>query len=80
MSKTQISNIEIIKELNDRELLRPLVMAGLIKPSIIRDLEVFYDVDRQVKTGQHKEMAVRLTAGKFGICRKTVYNAISSLV
>lgn len=78
-SKPEISNIEIIRELQQRELLRQLIVSGFIKPSIIRDLEIFYDVDRQVKSGQRKEMAVNLTAAKFGVCRKTVYSGIKSL-
>ena len=74
-----MSNIEILKDLHEKQQLRPLVMAGLMPAKVLAYMEMFYHVDKQVKTGQKKQMAICLTAACFKVHPKTVTRAIENL-
>lgn len=74
-----MSNIETLKELKDRGLLKPLVMSGIISPAIVAKMEMYYAVDARVRTGSKKDKAVIAVACELKACRATVYNAIRSL-
>ena len=82
MLKTQISNmsnIEVLKELKDRELLKPLVMAGIIAPTVLRNMEIYYSVDAKVQTGTSKTKAVKETASCFNVEVDCVWKAIKRI-
>lgn len=74
-----MSNIEVLKDLQDRELLKPLVMGGIVPSKVLTYMEMFYHVDAQVKTGTKRRIAICMTAAKLNISPTTVYNALKSL-
>lgn len=77
--KPEISNIEILREMSAAGTLRPLVTAGLIPTKVLTYMEMFYDVDRQVKAGECKRQAVCMTATVFKVTPQCVYRAIKTL-
>ena len=74
-----MSNIEVIKELHDRQVLKPLVKAGLFPYKLMTYVEVYYFVDSRMKLGVHKNAAVIEAACEFNISERSVYRAIKSL-
>lgn len=74
-----MSNIEIIKELQDNEKLKPLIIAGLFPAKVLTYVEMFHHVDSQVKAGVKKKHAVCMTAAYFNVHPKTVSRALESL-
>lgn len=74
-----MSNIEVLKDLHERQLLKPLVVGGLVPVKILTYMEYYYHVDAQVKTGTKPRQAVCMTAACFNVSPKTVSRAINSL-
>lgn len=74
-----MSNIDIIKELQDSKKLKPLIVAGLFPAKVLTYVEMYHHVDAQVKTGVKKKHAVCMTAACFNVHPKTVTRALDSL-
>lgn len=74
-----MSNIEVLKDLKDRELLKPLVTAGIIPYKVMTYLDMYYYVDAQIKNGSSKTEAVCCASVAFNICESNVWRALASL-
>lgn len=74
-----MSNIEILKELKERGLLKPLVQAGVVPVKVVTQMDIYYMHDAQIQSGVKPDKAVRHLATSFGVCKKTIYNAINSM-
>lgn len=74
-----MKNIEILKELEDRGLLKQLVVDGVIAPRVYTSMHIYYYVDAQQRAGVKKKMAVCHAAAVFSIAPRNIYRAISSL-
>lgn len=71
--------IEILKELEDSKKLNTLVMSGCISPILVAHMQMFYNVDKLVKTGTKRSFAVCDTAAIFNVTPNCVYRAIGKL-
>lgn len=75
-----MSNIEILKELQDRGLSTGLIKAGWLRSSAIKTIEMYHHVNSQVLTGAHKTDAVIATSCEFGVSERTVWRSLNSLL
>lgn len=75
----QISNIEILKELKDRGVLKRLIASGIVPVKVALHIDIYWHVDAQRQSGIKRKRSVENTANAFGVCNATVYNALNSL-
>jgi Fe-S cluster biogenesis protein NfuA len=68
----------ILSELQKNGDLEILVKSGICSTCVLRNIEVYYYVDSQLKTGVKKTKAVLNTETQFNICRQTVYNILNT--
>lgn len=78
LSKPVISKIEIINQLDNAGLLRPLICAGLFPAKVLHYRDVYYYYDAQLKMGFNKMDALYNAEINFNISYGTVYRAINA--
>jgi hypothetical protein len=74
-----MKNIEVLKDLEDKGLLKQLILNGLISSKISTYMHMYYHVDAQLKRKINKKQAVCHTAAFFSVSPRAVYRAIASL-
>lgn len=74
-----MSNLDVIKDLYDKKLLKQLVVAGLFPAKTLARLEMYYHVNSQMAAGVLKTHAVNNTSEKFSVTPDAVYKALKSL-
>ena len=79
MLKTQTSNIEILKELKDRGLLRQMVVSGIVPIKVEVQAEMYYSVKAKIETGAKATKAVECTACDFNVSKRTVKRAVEAM-
>lgn len=75
-----MSNIEVLKELQERGALNALVKTGWVRANVRTAIEMYHHVNAQVLTGVHKTDACIATACSFGVSERTVWRALNSLL
>jgi hypothetical protein len=76
----QISNIQVIKELEEKGQLRGLIKAGYFPYKILYHMDIFYYVDAQIKSGVSKTEAVDSAHNHFNKDHRTIYRILKSML
>ncbi len=71
--------IEILKELEDNGKLCTLVQAGAISPTLVSHMHMVYHVDKEVKLGNKRSIAICNTAAVFKVTPNCVSRSVKKL-
>lgn len=66
-------------ELNKNGVLKELVQAGIISPSILSHVEIYLFVDAKIKSGSKIMEAKYYASDKFNVSLSTIYRAIKQI-
>ena len=70
---------EILNELRKGSMINNLAKKGLISPSLLFWHDIYLHFDLLIKMGYESGEAVRMTATKFKVTKKTIYCAINKI-
>lgn len=74
----QISNIDIINDLDKQGKLRQLIKAGFFPCKMFLHRDIYFYVDAQIKSGVSKTEAVEMAQVQFNKDRSTIYRVLNS--
>lgn len=74
----QISNIEIINQLETEGKLRSLVRCGFFPAKIYLHRDIYYYLDAHIKSGISKPEAIEMASIQFNKDRSTLYRILNS--
>ena len=77
---TTLTSIQILKDLEDRDLLRQLVKDGHVSPTVVARMQMYYQVDALVKCGDKRGHAVKMVAAMFSVTPRCVNINLKMLV
>jgi hypothetical protein len=71
-----MSKLNLINDLTISGTITELHRCGVVSYKVLMYRDIYYDVDVLLKMGTEKTVAKQQVADRFGVCLKTVYNAI----